>query len=99
MDGPLLPSGFYRSACSSKAIHVGLHFIFLLLNGLNQFDLSSRAVKVVLGTVNAEVSVSRELIGQESQSDGEGHHFSRESDEFFFLLGQYIFCGFQITSG
>ena len=54
------------------------HRLFLPLDGFDQFELGAAAVEVVVGTVDAEIGVAAEEIGQETEADLEGDELAGE---------------------
>jgi hypothetical protein len=50
---------------------MGLHRFLLLLDRFHQFELRPATIQVVPRTMNAEIRVAGQVVGQKSQSDGQ----------------------------
>ena len=82
-SGSILPNRLVWFFCAriqggSDRIRVFLHRGFVTLDALDEADLGSGAVEVVSGTVDAEVDVTVDKVGQESETDCEGHQLAGE---------------------
>ena len=80
-----------------QTVHVFLHRFFLLLVRFDEFELRATAVKVVARTVDAKISIADEIIGQESDADGEGDELAGKGDERFFGWGEKLSSGREVA--
>ena len=70
----------------------------MFLNGLHQFDLGAAAVEVVSLSVNFEVDVALQIIGEETGSDFKGDEFAAEGQIVFFSRSQEARRRIKITA-
>ena len=72
---------------------------FLLLYGVNEFELRATAVEVVAGPVDAEINIPQQEIREETQADGVGDELAGEDDEVLFRRREKLSRRRQVAAG
>src|ERR1700676_5317193 len=82
----------------SNGLHKLVHLSFLLFNGLDQFELSAAAVKIMPIAVDLKIGVAREKIREEAQADLEGDELARKGQEPLFGRRQKVRRGGEVAA-
>src|SRR5208282_2620108 len=87
---PMKPAPPVTKIFISNGLHQFVHGRFLLLYGLDQFELCATAVKVVSFAVDFEIGVARQKIGEETNAVFKRDEFARKSEKLLFRSCQKL---------
>src|SRR5689334_22987006 len=74
------------------------HALLLLLNGLDQTELGAAAIEVVSGTMDLEIGVTGQEIGEKASADFQGDELTSKGQELSFAHGQERAGGLEIAT-
>src|ERR1700691_4101406 len=76
-----------------------LHRVLLFLNGGDQRELGAAAVEVVAFTMNLEIGVAVEVIGEEADAGFKGDELAGGDERILFSAGEERTGGVEVAAG